>query len=155
MVRKSLRNILDVLRKTKETLNGAGGRHRSGFQESTAARLYIHWKGHSMFSIAADNGKTSKLANKKKKIMSNFHFFSSKSTNFKIFVNKNGIKSLTPPEKFSFLAKSFQIEVFSWVFWKRETLLPKGWVFFLSFWLEFVPWGLVFAGAGVKKKSLI
>ena len=60
--------------KTKETLNGTGGRHRSGFQESTAARLYIHWKGHSMFSIAADNGKTSKLANKKEKIMFHFHF---------------------------------------------------------------------------------
>ena len=75
IVRKCLRHILDVLRKTKETLNGTGGRHRSGFQESTAARLYIHWKGHSMFSIAADNGKTSKLSNKKKKIMFNFHFY--------------------------------------------------------------------------------
>ena len=90
-----------------------------------------------------------------KKIIANFQFFLQNLPILKTFVNKNGIKSLTPPEKFSFSTKSFQIEVFFLSFWKRETLLPKGWVFFLSFWLEFVPWVLVFSGSGVKKKSLI
>ena len=94
MVWKCLRNILDVLRKTKETLNGAGWRHRSGFQESTAARLYIHWKGHSMFSIAADNGKTSKLANKKKKIMFNFYFYHRRHDHHCAECNLNHQKSI-------------------------------------------------------------
>ena len=31
---------------------------------------------------------------------------------------------------------------------------PWGWVFSLSFWLEFSAWVLVFSAAGVKKKSL-
>ena len=36
-------------------------------------------------------------------------------------------------------------------FWPWEELLPKGSVFFLSFWLEFFAWVLVFSAAGVEK----
>ena len=32
---------------------------------------------------------------------------------------------------------------------------PKGWVFFLSFLLEFCPWVLVFSAGGVKKKPVL
>ena len=40
-------------------------------------------------------------------------------------------------------------------FWQREELLPKDWVFFLSFWLELFSWVLVFSGAGDKKKPAL
>ena len=55
--------------------------------------------------------------------------------------------SITP------LKKTFKFGLFSWLFyfWKKP---PRAWVFFLSFWLEFYTWILVFSTTGVKTKSL-
>ena len=44
-------------------------------------------------------------------------------------------------------------EFFSWVFTNWSKVAPRGWVFSLSFLLEFCPWVLVFSAADVKKKA--
>ena len=63
----------------------------------------------------------------------------------KIFGNKNGIFRGNPENLFQ-----------RWVFFLSFTNLskvdPRGWVFSLSFLLEFCPWVLVFSAADVKKK---
>ena len=64
----------------------------------------------------------------------------------KIFGNKNGIFRGNPEN----LSKR-------WVFFLSFTNLskvdPRGWVFSLSFLLEFCPWVLVFSAVDVKKKA--
>ena len=47
-----------------------------------------------------------------------------------------------------------RLSFFSWVSLKRRKVPPWGWVFSLSFRLEFCTWVSVFSAAGVKKKSL-
>ena len=70
----------------------------------------------------------------------------------KIFVNKNGVKSATPLKILSFDEKVSWNLVFFLSFANGRESPPKGWVFFLSFLLEFCPWVLVFSAGGVKKK---
>ena len=67
----------------------------------------------------------------------------------KIFVNKNDLKSTTSPKILSFDRK-IKFFFLSFPNWRENP--PRGWVFSLSFWLEFFPWVLVFSTAGVKKK---
>ena len=50
--------------------------------------------------------------------------------------------------------KKDQNWLFSLSFLLLGEMPPGAWVFFLSFWLEFCAWVLVFLAAGVKKKSL-
>ena len=64
----------------------------------------------------------------------------------KIFGNKNGIFRGTPGN----LAKRW---VFFLSFSNLSKVAPRGWVFSLSFLLEFCPWVLVFSAVDVKKKA--
>ena len=43
-------------------------------------------------------------------------------------------------------------EFFSWVFTNWSKVAPRGWVFSLSFLLEFCPWVLALSATDVKKK---
>ena len=70
---------------------------------------------------------------------------------WKIF--NNAIKSATPLKILSFEEKLSGISVFfSTLAYERESP-PKGWVFCLSFLLEFCLWVLVFSAGGVIKKA--
>ena len=73
----------------------------------------------------------------------------------KIFVNKNGIKSATPLKILSFEEKISWVLVFFLSFAYGRERPPKGWVFSLSFLLEFCPWVLVFLAGGVEKKPAL
>ena len=66
----------------------------------------------------------------------------------KIFGNENGTFRGTPGN----FAKRW---VFSWVFTNWSKVAPRGWVFSLSFLLEFCHWVLVFSAADVKKKPAL
>ena len=96
-------------------------------------------------------GKNITLFPKNLKILTNhgkfYHFF----LFLKIFVNKNGVKSATPLKILSFDEKVSWNLVFFLSFANGRESPPKGWVFFLSFLLEFCPWVLVFSAGGVKK----
>ena len=61
---------------------------------------------------------------------------------------------VAPHKKISYLnRKMSKIDFFSWVFLEGRKMPPWGWVFSLSFWLEFCAWVLVFLPTGVKKKA--
>ena len=66
----------------------------------------------------------------------------------KIFGNKNGIFRGTQRNS----AKRW---VFFLSFFNLSMVAPRGWVFSLSFLLEFCPWVLVFSAADVKKKPAL
>ena len=53
-----------------------------------------------------------------------------------------------------FPLKKCNVEFFSWFFFNLRKKTPRAWVYFLSFWLEFCAWVLVFLTTGVKTKSL-
>ena len=100
-------------------------------------------------------GKNITLFPKNLKILTNHGKFYHFSLFLKIFVNKNGVKSATPLKILSFDEKvSWNLVFFLSFAYGRESP-PKGWVFFLSFLLEFCPWVLVFSAGGVKKKPEI
>ena len=122
-----------------------------GWERTSPPRCWV-------FSLSFENfswvlGKILFFFQKNLKILTNhgkfYHFF----LFLKIFVNKNGVKSATPLKILSFDEKvSWNLVFFLSFAYGRESP-PKGWVFFLSFLLEFCPWVLVFSAGGVKKKA--
>ena len=125
--------------------------------EDKSSRMLSFFLEFWVFSLSFENfswvlGKILSFFQKNLKILTNhgkfYHFF----LFLKIFVNKNGVKSATPLKILSFDEKVSWNLVFFLSFANGRESPPKGWVFFLSFLLEFCPWVLVFSAGGVKKK---